>query len=137
MEHWFDERFAFNGGDDLHFFWRVYLGGHKIINTNEAIVHEWIPKSRANVKWILQRAYRVGTTFGFCESEFETSIRTRITRLIKVFGRIIQGFLMMPLSLFMGQYILIKALVYIYRSLGIIVGFSGSIYEEYRTIHRV
>ena len=135
MNTWFDERFALTGGEDWHFFWRVYLAGYKMIKTNDAVVYEWIPKSRTNAKWILQRAYRVGTTFGFCESEFETSIKAKITRIVKVFGRIVQGIFMIPLSLFMGQHIFIKALGYICRSTGILTGFRGFLYEEYRTIH--
>ena len=137
MNSFFDERFALNGGDDLHFFMRVHRAGYKIVRSNEALVYEWIPKSRANAKWILQRAYRLGNTYSLCEVEFEPSITVRLKRIVKVAGRIGQGLLLMPLSLFIGRHIFIQSLKYIYTSAGILTGMTGIVYEEYRTIHRV
>ena len=137
MNKLFDERFALNGGDDLHFFMRVYRAGYKIVQANEAIVYEWIPDSRANAKWLLQRAYRGGNTFSLCEMEFEPSIPVRFMRFMKVAGRFIQGLLLIPLFPFLGRHVLIQALRYICRGAGMLAGMTGIVYEEYRTIHRV
>lgn len=132
----FDERFALTGGEDTHFFMRVYNAGYKIVWSDEALVYEWIPKSRTNVKWLLQRAYRGGNTYSLCEIEFGHGLTVKLLRTVKATGRISQGILLILMSPLFGQHVLVRALQHIYRSVGMFAGMAGMAYEEYKIIHR-
>ena len=59
----FDERYALTGDSDTDFFIRLYKSGGRIVWSDEAVVAEWIPPSRSQLKWLLARAYRGGTTY--------------------------------------------------------------------------
>ncbi|CAA9222309.1 MAG: hypothetical protein AVDCRST_MAG93-497, partial [uncultured Chloroflexia bacterium] len=110
MDKLFDERFALTGGSDTHFFMRVFRAGYKIVWANDALAYEWIPKSRANVRWILQRAYRLGNTRSVCELDLESSRGGRVVPVVKGVGRIVQGLLLVPVSLVRGRHAFVEAL---------------------------
>ena len=57
----FDDRFALSGGEDMDFFVRLHESGGLICWADEAIVDEWVPASRTTLKYVLERAYRVGS----------------------------------------------------------------------------
>lgn len=59
----FDMSFNFTGGEDTDFFIRLNSIGYEIIWCNEACIYEVLPKSRANLKYIMQRAYSNGCTY--------------------------------------------------------------------------
>ncbi len=131
----FDERFALSGGSDTHFFFRVYNKGYKMVWANDAIVYEWVPSSRANVKWLLRRAYRVGTTLSLCERDIYPSIKTRLTRIIKGFGRVVLGMVSIPITLLLGKHVVIQNLRKTYLGAGFLAGIFGKRYAEYKQIH--
>lgn len=58
----FDTRLNLTGGEDSMLSARIRQMGGTIIHCNEAETYEYVPRSRANPKWILQRAFRSGTT---------------------------------------------------------------------------
>ncbi|MBV6645855.1 MAG: glycosyltransferase family 2 protein [Cyclobacteriaceae bacterium] len=58
----FDERLNFVGSSDVLFFNQAHRKGAKIVWSNEAIVEEIIPESRATQDWLIQRAFRIGNT---------------------------------------------------------------------------
>lgn len=133
MEKLFDERFALTGGSDTHFFMRVFLKGYKIVWAGDARVYDWIPKSRANARWILQRAYRLGNTRSLCELDIEPpSVKPTVLPLVKGGGRIVEGLLRVPVSVIMGRHTLIRALYKICYGAGRLAGTAGLKYEEYR-----
>jgi succinoglycan biosynthesis protein ExoM len=126
MEKVFDERFAVSGGEDTHFFMRVYRAGYRIVWAEDSVVYEWIPKSRANVKWLLQRAYRGGNIYSLCELELSGfSFATQAKRTAKASGRIVQGLLLIPLALIIGRHMLVKALQRMSVGAGELVGVVG------------
>ena len=139
MDILFDERFALTGGSDKHFFVRVHRLEYKIVWANEALVHEWIPKSRANIKWILQRGYRLGNTDGLCEIDqsSDASSFLILTRAVWRFVKMILAILFIPVSIVLGRYVFIKNLRSICRSAGIIAGLANKPYKEYRVTHRI
>ena len=59
----FDETFTLTGSEDTDWFGRLHQSGGRIVWCNEAVVEEWVPPSRAQLKWVLLRAYGIGTTY--------------------------------------------------------------------------
>ncbi|PTX53732.1 glycosyl transferase family 2 [Melghirimyces profundicolus] len=137
MDMTFDERYAITGGSDTHFFIRLHRAGCKIIWSDEAIVDEWVPKSRVNVKWILQRAYRTGNTYSLVLSDLDDSFHIRFKQIMKASAFLLLGFIFLPLSVFGGRHILIKVLRTIFHGFGRLAGVIGIRYKEYRTTHNV
>lgn len=128
----FDERFALSGGEDSHFFMRLFRAGYKLIWANEALVYEWIPESRTNMKWILQRGYLGWSRHSFCERELYPSIILLAIRITKGIALIAQGLCFILPSLFFGQHQFIKALLRIYKGVGTLAGIIGMRYEVYK-----
>jgi succinoglycan biosynthesis protein ExoM len=133
----FDERFALTGGEDSHFFMRLKLAGNKFIWAADALVHEWVPRTRTTVKWVLQRGYFGWSVHSCCERELYPSISTITMRMVKGFALIAKGFCMILPSLLLGQHALVRALLNIYRGIGTIAGLIGVRYEVYKTTHGV
>jgi succinoglycan biosynthesis protein ExoM len=133
----FDERFAITGGEDTNLFMRLRLAGYKFVWANDAIVREWIPQSRTNIKWVLQRGYFGWSVHSWCECELYPSIPVIVIRIIKGLALIVKGlFLMLP-ALFVGQHALIQALLNIYRGAGTLAGIIGIRYQAYKVTHGV
>jgi succinoglycan biosynthesis protein ExoM len=77
----FDERMAFTGGSDTHFFRRLARGGGRIVWCEEAICREWAPASRLTRAWVLQRFYRVGATDAWIALDLGEASRPGLTWL--------------------------------------------------------
>jgi succinoglycan biosynthesis protein ExoM len=58
----FDETHPLAGGTDTIFFVEACARGVTILKCAEALVHESVPYSRANLRWLAQRKYRAGIT---------------------------------------------------------------------------
>jgi len=58
----FDERAPLAGGEDVRFFKDLHRAGATIVWVDEAVVHEFVPATRSNAKWLLRRAFRTGNS---------------------------------------------------------------------------
>ncbi len=58
----FDPAFALTGGEDRDFFTRLRQAGRRFAWADEAVCTEFVPASRANLGWALNRAYRIGNS---------------------------------------------------------------------------
>ncbi len=136
----FDDRFALTGGEDLQFFRRAKADGARIVFANDAAVEEWIPASRANMGWLLRRAYRSGATLGQVDRDRPDAFVARPLRVVRGLGRLMQGVLLTLVALVAWrdrQVRLVRALQLIYRGAGMVAGVLGGRYEEYRVTHTV
>lgn len=118
----FDENLAFKGSEDVHLFMNLFEQGAKIVWCNEAIVYEFIPESRMNLKWLLDRNYYGWSTHSLVEKQCFPSLFIQSQRFIKGCLLILFGGLMFLPSLLLGRHRVAKSMIYIYRGLGSLSG---------------
>jgi succinoglycan biosynthesis protein ExoM len=135
MPKHFEERFALMGCDDTHFFRRIHLAGHKIVWAASAVVYEWVPKSRANARWLILRLFRAGNSSTAIEVDLFGGLRTIAPAMAKGLVWILIGMVLTPWGLVSGRANLIKALRYLAFGVGRLSWLAGVRYEEYRTTH--
>lgn len=131
----FHPAFGLNGGDDTHFFRRAHREGAKIVWADRAIVHERVPESRATTRWLLQRAFRGGTSYTLSERLLH---RTRLWILVRACTgtvRSLQGLVLLLPSLFQGKAGMVRALQVSCVGAGLLAGTLGIVYQEYKVIH--
>jgi succinoglycan biosynthesis protein ExoM len=131
----FDERLALTGGSDSHFLRRVHGAGHKIVWADEAVATEWVPATRVGARWILQRAYRYGTTMAFIQRDLHPVCRSTLTLLFEGSVRIARGSLLLPFGVLCGRHKIVASLRLLFVGAGIFAGLGGARYDEYRRIH--
>lgn len=65
----FDTKFGLTGGSDAMLFQDMSIHGARLIWSQEAVVNEVIPRSRANFSWLLRRSYSGGQIYARIETE--------------------------------------------------------------------
>lgn len=135
MDGPFDARFALTGGEDTHLFLRMGRAGRKLVWADEAVVHEWVPQSRANARWLLQRIYRGANTWSICERELDPTPRAVALRVAKGLTRIAMGIGMLPFSWMLGRHMVVRSLWYVCFGAGNLTGLAGLRFYEYRVTH--
>jgi succinoglycan biosynthesis protein ExoM len=131
----FDERLGLTGGEDTLMFRRMSRAGYTMVWADRAIVHEWIPPSRATARWVLQRAYRLGTTWSFCERDLDPSISHVLARTVRGLGRVALGASLLLPGTLRGRQGVLKSAREVCFGLGSLAGIGGLRYEEYRRTH--
>ncbi|MBI3677564.1 MAG: glycosyltransferase [Proteobacteria bacterium] len=131
---WFDNAFALTGGEDRDFFVRLKARGCAFAWADEALVHAYVPASRANLKWALTRAYRVGN------SDMRVFLKQRPKLLARAveFAKIGGAILLFPI-LFVTFSALpnrtVEPLRKLCRAAGKIAAMFGNYYNEYSVTH--
>jgi succinoglycan biosynthesis protein ExoM len=126
----FNEDWGLTPGEDTHFYWRAYRSGYKMVWADNALVREYIPKRRANAKGIARHAYGRGYSATLCELDLRPPLAVWLVRTAKAGGRIVQGLLLIPLTLILGRHVFFKGLQYICRGAGIFSALVGIRYRE-------
>jgi len=130
----FNEELALSGGEDTLFFMRALRRGHKAVWSDEAVVCEFVPQSRATARWLLLRAFRGGSVYAACESLLAPSAGMAALRIAKGALHIALGIVSIPTAIF-GRHAGILALRRICLGAGMIAGGFGHSYSEYSTVH--
>lgn len=83
----FDDRFAMSGGSDSLFTRELHQRGLRMVWCDDAPVHDVVPASRANRRWVLQRAVRSGNAASRIEIVLAGSFVARVAARGQSFGR--------------------------------------------------
>jgi hypothetical protein len=130
----FDIRWALTGGEDRHFFQQIGMRGYRIVWADEAVVTEWVPARRATARWILQRGYRYGNTTSCVELDLRPGVWMRL-RLLAMGGyRILKGCFLLPFTWPFGWHHAVTYLRHICYGVGLLSGWLGMHYAEYRAV---
>ena len=131
---WFDPAFALSGGEDRDFFVRLKRAGKRFAWADEARAHGDVPESRANLGWLLRRAYSVGN------SDMLVLLKHRpgLLRLAVELLKILASLLLSPLAA-----VILAAspnrraipLQKLFRAAGKLSAMAGTRYNEYAVIH--
>ncbi|MGA2992557.1 MAG: glycosyltransferase [Candidatus Korobacteraceae bacterium] len=131
----FNERFALSGGEDYEFFQRANQAGYLMVWADEAVVTEWIPRSRAKAAWLFKRHFRYGSTT-ISLTTFHSAAGRALAAMIAL-GRVLVGITCALMFVPLGRRYSVKGLVWAGYGLGLLFGLSGRHFSEYRTIHTV
>jgi GT2 family glycosyltransferase len=123
----FDKSYRFSGGSDSAFFRCVFQAGYRMIWADEALVAEWIPKSRTTLNWLAMRHFRNGANRGRMLSLVR---RPKVAAL--GFARVVFGAGCAVVFLPFGWHRSAKAIRWASYGLGLLYGVAGKHYQEYR-----
>jgi hypothetical protein len=83
----FDDRFAMSGGSDSLFTRELHRRGGRMLWCDEALVADVVPATRANRRWVLQRAVRSGNAASRIELALARGSWQRLTARVVQLGR--------------------------------------------------
>ncbi|MGN6514253.1 MAG: glycosyltransferase family 2 protein [Rhizomicrobium sp.] len=131
---WFDAAFSFTGGEDKDFFVRARAAGAQFSWASDAVVNDFVPASRANLRWALHRAYSAGN------SDMRVFLKHRpdLQDLLEETGRIIAAVLLNPVLFVILAFDpnrRVRPLRKLARAFGKIAAIGGRTYREYSVIH--
>ena len=124
----FDEEYRFSGGSDWVFFSHVHKAGYRMLWAHEARVSEWIPKSRATVKWLARRHFRFGTL-----AARQQHLGARVVVIVRAVARIVFGICCAGPFLLLGKHRSVQAIRWASYGLGLLNGALGGHFDEYRS----
>jgi succinoglycan biosynthesis protein ExoM len=130
----FDPGFALTGGEDKDFFTRLRGQGARFAWADDAIVHDQVPASRANLHWALRRAYRVGNS----DMRVFLKTRPRTQAIVLESAKILGALLLSPVMFAILAAVpnrRVEALCKLWRAAGKTAAIFGAHYNEYATTH--
>lgn len=86
---WFDLTFGLTGGGDAELFHRLRTAGASFAIAEKAVIHEVYPASRVNLRWALQRSFRIGmsdTRILLAHNGLSATLRRQVPLIIGAFG---------------------------------------------------
>jgi GT2 family glycosyltransferase len=131
---WFDPEFALTGGEDKDFFTRLRKSGARFAWADEAIAFSHVPNSRGNLRWALQRAYRVGNSDMRVLLKHDATPSALSVEAARIAGALALSPLLMAIHAFEPASRTV-ALCKLWRAAGKIAAVCGAHYNEYATVH--
>ena len=126
----FDPRFDRTGGEDQRFFGSAIAVGHGVVTAERAIVHEWVPASRATLRYLLRRRFRMGTTLAMIDRIEGGKARIAL-RALKGIGRLGLGLAQTAKVFSEGRAGLATSLCTMAWGAGALAGLLGVTHHEY------
>jgi succinoglycan biosynthesis protein ExoM len=131
---WFDPQFALTGGEDKDLLTGLKLDGSTFAWARDAIVTEEMPASRCSTKWLIKRAFWVGTTDTLINLKHRPPDFTVVSEAAKIVGAL--GVAAMNLTLFVWHpRRRLEGARLGARVIGKLVALSGGRHEEYKVVH--
>jgi succinoglycan biosynthesis protein ExoM len=131
----FDRRFDLTGGGDSHLLFHLERLGAKMVWSDNAIVHDKVPLSRANAGWLVRRHLRTGMMGARQDSIVYPTPRLRLRPARRAIEEIALGSRDLVRSRQKSRVEQAKALCRGARGLGRLLGLFGFSYQEYRHVH--
>lgn len=127
----FNTKLALTGGTDSLLGRELIQKGHDVIWCNQAVVYEYVPKSRTTTKWVIQRSFRGGNNYSLQLKLLNKPYYVLLKRAsISVF-HIIEGIIILPVILIPVTQRLLP-IRKIAEGIGGIWGLMGYKYNEYK-----
>jgi succinoglycan biosynthesis protein ExoM len=128
----FDPGYGLTGGEDVNLFGRLSENGAAYIFCPEAIVYDYVPKERSNLKWLTRRYFRTGLTY--TERIINRSRQKHLKKIYELFKGMV--FLMISTVLTIIYLPIKHKCIYWYlkiiSNIGHIAAVFGFKYEEYK-----
>lgn len=134
----FDLRVNLTGGEDSLLSAELQSRGHMIVWCNDAVTHEYVPRSRTTVRYILQRAFRTGTTRSKIARWVNPSPRNTTVHILNSVAIIAKHLALMVPNIITRRDLLLFRLRCIASGIGGIVGTLTSrayAHQEYQNTH--
>lgn len=96
-----DKEYGITGGSDYQLFSRMLKDGYKLISCFEAKTFEYVPESRANIKWLIRRVARTGNNYSRTQIEQAAGINNFIVRSREFIKGFIQSIVAILISILM------------------------------------
>ncbi|UVF18408.1 glycosyltransferase [Microvirga terrae] len=131
---WFDEAFDQTGGEDTMFFDALKKAGEQIAWAEDALVLEWIPKSRTNLSWMARRWYRTGGTEANLGRFRPLGVAGRTVNFLRGCVRVGIGALLLLLCapwFWFRRGMVVRVLTMICRGAGLVSSAFGKQHQEY------
>jgi succinoglycan biosynthesis protein ExoM len=130
----FDTRFALTGGEGGIFFRRLVARNCTMRWAAHAVIHETVPPSRATLRWLMQRRFRLGVNMVRRQRVLQPGLGRELYFLMLTMGQLGAGVTFFVIN--SHQRIRrTRAMLTICKALGRAAGHLGASYSEYRRIH--
>jgi succinoglycan biosynthesis protein ExoM len=131
----FNEDLRYTGGSDRELFVEMQRAGAQFLWVDEALVVERVPASRARLRWILQRAFRIGNSRSTTLVLEGADVARRAKRVGAGLYKMLAGTVRSVLSLPRGRAGVVRGAVQCCNGAGLVSGALGFRYQEYRRHH--
>jgi GT2 family glycosyltransferase len=131
---WFDPAFAMTGGEDKDFFVRARNAGARFAWANDAIAYDYVPPSRANLRWALSRAYSAGNSDMRVFLKYRPNLGARLNEMARIAAALLLNPVLFVILAFNPNR-RVRPLRKLYRAFGKLAAIGGRTYEEYSVIH--
>ena len=130
----FDTRFALTGGEGGIFFRRLAAQNCNMRWAAHAVIHETVPPSRATLRWLMQRRFRLGVNMVRRQRLLQPGLGRELYFLLLAVGQLGAGLMFFVINS-RHRIRRTRAMLTICKALGRAAGHLGAHYSEYRRIH--